>query len=60
MTSGEASWLRSRVWKVTPAAPKASPACTARVARGSRSVPTVKVAPGTRSPMITRHTSDGP
>ncbi len=59
MMSGLASGLRSIVWKVTPASPKLNPATTARTARGSRSRPTVKEAPGTCSPRITRQTSPG-
>ena len=59
MTSGLASGLRSIVWKVTPARPKQSPATTASAARGSRSRPTVKDAPGTSSPSTTRGTSPG-
>ena len=60
MMSGEASGLRSIVWKVTPAMPKANPASTPIVARGRRSSPTVNDAPGTVSPRITRSTSAGP
>ena len=54
MMSGLASGLRSIVWKVTPPSPKLSPARIARTARGSRSRPTVKEAPGTSSPRTTR------
>ncbi len=60
MTSGEASGLRSIVWKVTPAMPSALPTRRARTARGRRSSPTVKLAPGTVCPRMTRHTSPGP
>ena len=59
MMSGDASGLRSSVWKETPAIPKESPARIARTVRGSRSSPTVKDAPGTVSPRITRMTSSG-
>ena len=57
MMSGLASGLRSMVWKVTPARPKLIPATTASTARGSRSRPTVKEAPGTSWPRTTRQTS---
>lgn len=60
MISGEASWLRSMVWKVTPAMPKAIPAATATVARGRRSSPTVNEAPGTVSPIKTWRIFCGP
>ena len=60
MTSGEASGLRSIVWKVTPATPNAMPVSTAMLARGRRSSPTVKEAPGTVPPRSTAHTSPGP
>ena len=60
MTSGEASGLRSMVWKVMPPRPNEAPASTASVARGSRSSPTVNDAPGTVSPRMTRSTSHGP
>ena len=46
MMSGDASGLRSIVWKVTPAMPNAKPASSPSAARGSRSSPTVKDAPG--------------
>ena len=59
MMSGLASGLRSIVWNVTPPRPKQIPATTASTVRGIRSVPTVKDAPGTSSPRITRITSDG-
>ena len=52
MMSGEASGLRSIVWKVTPAMPKRSPASRPSTARGRRSSPTVKDAPGTSSPRM--------
>ena len=46
MMSGLASGLRSIVWNVTPPSPKQSPAAIASTARGRRSRPTVKEAPG--------------
>ena len=48
MTSGLARALRSIVWNTTPPIPKQSPVNSAVAARGSRSSPTVKDAPGTR------------
>ncbi len=59
MTSGEASGFRSIVWNVTPAIPNAKPDNRASSARGRRSSPTVKDAPGTVSPRMTRTTSTG-
>ncbi len=60
MMSGEARGFRSMDWKVTPATPKAKPARRPSVARGSRSSPTVKDAPGTVWPRMTWMTSTGP
>ena len=57
MTSGLASWLRSMVWEVVPAIPKAIPDSSPMTALGSRTSPTSKEAPGTVSPAITRRTS---
>lgn len=41
MMSGLASELRSTLWKMCPAMPKAKPANTAQSIRGQRSVPMV-------------------
>ena len=59
MMSGLASWLRSIVWEVVPAIPKAIPASSPMIARGSRISPTSKEAPGTMSPESTASTSSG-
>ena len=60
MMSGLASWLRSIVWEVVPAIPKAIPASSPMIALGRRTSPTSKEAPGTKSPTITPSTSSGP
>ncbi len=65
MMSGEASGLRSMVWKTQPPIPKAAPVSRPRATRGIRSSPTVKEAPGTVPPSpswesTTRPTAEGP
>ncbi|MNN96348.1 hypothetical protein D3C81_2153170 [compost metagenome] len=57
MTFGFASGLRSMVWKVLPARPKANPANRPASIRGSRMVFTAKETPLICSPIRVRSTS---
>lgn len=54
ITSGLASGLRSRVWKMVPESPKAVLTSSATTAVGRRWSITMKEYPGTTSPLIAR------